>query len=337
MHDESRQEEIIQGRKDSASQKDLKICQEELSIAGGDGSPVSAYHWHDSQKTTPAAVVQVVHGMAEHAMRYKETAEFLVSQGFHVLANDHRGHGKTAHGKIPGHYSDMNGWELIFHDLTAVRGKINSLYPDCPVFMLGHSMGSFMTMQYMQTRGQDLCGVILSGSNYIPATLAKSMRFIPWLEAKRQGRHGKSWLVDYLSFGSFNKPFKPNRTSFDWLSRDATQVDQYILDPMCGFRCTNQLWLDFLGGLGQIFDPAHLKKIPADLPVLIIGGSRDPISKVSGLKKLQKSFLKAGISKTECEILPDCRHEILNETNRREIQEKLARWLQKQLRARILH
>ena len=309
----------------------------ELKIAGGDGTDITTWHWKPKNGHSPLAVIQIVHGMSEHALRYQHVAEYFQEQGFAVLADDHRGHGMTSEGKLTGHYGDQNGWELIFHDLTAVRAKIEALYPDRPVIMLGHSMGSFMAQQYMISHGKDLAGVILSGSNYMPSALAKLIRLIPWIESKRTGPRGKSWLVEYLSFGSFNKNFRPNRTRYDWLSRDPDLVDQYILDPLCGFRCTNQLWLDLLSGLGQIFDSAQQLKIPKNLPVLIAGGSEDPVSHPNGLLKLNKSFKKAGLNQVRCEIFKGCRHEILNETNKKEVLDLMGSWIHEQIRSVLLH
>lgn len=333
-HKASAQSDPAPNTSDSKGEASIPL---ELKIAGGDGTDLTAWHWTPRNGKNPLAVVQIVHGMAEHALRYQHVAEYFQDQGFAIIADDHRGHGSTSKGNLTGHYCDLNGWELIFHDLTAVRAKIEELYPDRPVIMLGHSMGSFMAQQYMIANGKDLAGVILSGSNYMPSLLAKLVRLIPWLESKRTSPQAKSWLVEYLSFGSFNKHFKPNRTKYDWLSRDPEQVDRYILDPLCGFRCTNQLWLDLLFGLGQIFDSAQQLKIPKNLPVLIAGGSEDPVSQSQGLQKLEKSFKKAGLTNVRCEIFKDCRHEILNETNKKEVMELMGHWIHEQIRSILLH
>ena len=294
-------------------------------LKAADMSVIHTYHWKKTPK--PTAVIQLVHGMSEHALRYHHLAEYLVNHDFTVFGNDHRGHGKTASTSLKGHYGDSDGWNLIINDLALVREKINSRYPQLPVFLLGHSMGSFMAQQFMMQHGHALKAVILSGSNYQNPALLNLVKIIPWIESKRQGIRGRSSLVNYLSFGSFNKKFNPTRTKFDWLSRDNLEVDKYISDPNCGFLCTNQLWLDFIGGLANIYKRKNRKKFPSHLPVYIVGGSLDPISRNGGLEKLKRSFLKVGVRRVDCKIYDRCRHEIFNETNKDEILKDLVQWL----------
>lgn len=299
---------------------------ETLQVTASDNTPITTHFWSGNSK--PKAVVQIVHGMAEHSLRYDHVAKYLLPQGYAVFANDHRGHGKTASTQDKGHYADKDGWNLIINDLFQVREEIHGRYPDLPVFMLGHSMGSFMTQQYIIRHGQNLKGVILSGSNYDSAQLMQAARILPWLESKRIGPRGKSTFLDTLSFGSFNKEFKPVRTSADWLSRDPEEVDKYLSDPQCGFLCTNQLWIDLLGGLSQIFDKGNQKLVPKDLPILIMGGSMDPVSKGQGLRKLESSYRVAGIQNLSCRIFEGARHEIFNESNKSEVLEHMLRWLE---------
>ncbi|MCB9228250.1 MAG: alpha/beta hydrolase [Deltaproteobacteria bacterium] len=301
---------------------------EAFQIMVQDQQPLAVWHWPVSPGVSPQGVVQIVHGMAEHAKRYQATAEALCAVGYAVVAHDQRGHGQTAAGQLQGHYADHGGWELIIKDLCAVRDRITSIYPSCPVFMLGHSMGSFIAQDYMELRGHDLAGVILSGSSYLHPKLAGLLRIFPWIESLRQGRRQKSPLVHYLSFASFNRHFRPNRSEFDWLSRDPDEVDLYIQDPMCGFRCSNQLWMDLMGALRHIFDPRRQKQIPPDLPVYIIGGTEDPVSSYSAdLLKLVSSLKRAGMQQIHSRFFPGCRHELFHEINREEIMEDLIRWI----------
>src|SRR5207253_10977807 len=131
----------------------------------------------------------------------------------------------------------------------------------------------------------------------------------------RQGATGRSALIEWLSFGSFNKAFKPNRTPFDWLSRDCDEVDKYVNDPLCGLRCTNQLWIEMLGGLQQISKASNLAQIDPGLPLLVIGGECDPVSNGTRLKDLVDALRGAGSQYLQLIIYPQARHELFNESN----------------------
>mgnify|MGYP000532323731 CR=1 FL=1 len=137
--------------------------------------------------------------------------------------------------------------------------------------------------------------------------------------------------VGYSALSSFNKAFKPNRTTFDWLSRDPVEVDSYIADPLCGFRCTNQLWIDLLGGLEGISNIKQLSQIDPGLPLLVIGGDCDPVSAGKRLNDLAGALKVAGLKNVELKIYPGARHELLNETNRDEVTRYLINWLDKAL------
>ncbi|WP_200992707.1 alpha/beta hydrolase [Pseudomonas cichorii] len=280
---------------------------------------------------TPKAVVMLSHGMAEHGGRYERLGMALNAAGIALYAHDQRGHGLTAaHGEL-GHFADEDGWSKVVGDLATLSQTIGQKHPGLPLFLLGHSMGSYIAQAYLMHHGASLQGAILSGSNFQPVSLYRSARQIARLERWRQGPKGRSALIEWLSFGSFNKAFKPARTRFDWLSRDQEEVDKYLFDPLCGFRCTNQLWFDLLGGLQKISNPSNLKQIDPGLPLLIIGGECDPVSDGKRLKDLAHALGKAGHQVVQLEIYPEARHELLNETNRDDVTRDLIDWLLRSL------
>ena len=276
----------------------------------------------------PKAVVMLSHGMAEHSGRYARLGMALGEAGYALYAHDQRGHGKTADQGMLGHYADEQGWAKVVGDLASVTQTIGQRHPDVPVFLLGHSMGSYIAQAYLQHHGAGLQGAILSGSNFQPVALYRGARAIARLERFRQGNTGRSRLIEWLSFGSFNNAFKPARTCFDWLSRDPDEVDKYALDPLCGFRCTNQLWLDMLAGLQQISKRSNLAQIDPGLPLLVIGGECDPVSDGKRLKDLADALVAAGHQMLQLKIYPQARHELLNETNRDEVTRDLIDWLE---------
>ncbi|WP_024616911.1 alpha/beta hydrolase [Pseudomonas kilonensis] len=278
-------------------------------------------------ETAPLAVIMLAHGMAEHSGRYARLAQALCDEGYGVCAVDLRGHGKTGEEAILGHFADEDGWLKVVGDLASLNHHIVQQYPDTPILLLGHSMGSYIAQGYLLHHSASLHGAILSGSNFQPVTLYRSARLIARFERWRQGATGRSALVEWLSFGSFNKTFKPTRTPFDWLSRDPAEVDKYVHDPLCGFRCTNQLWVDLLGGLQQISKASNLAQIDPGLPLLVIGGECDPVSEGKRLKDLADALRDAGSQHLQLTIYPQARHELFNETNRDEVTADVLAWI----------
>ena len=303
--------------------------EQQLWIDASDGTALHVRHWPGA--STPRALLMIAHGMAEHAGRYARLAAALNAAGYGVYALDQRGHGRTAEQGVLGHYADTDGWNKVVGDLATLNHHIRQQHPRTPIFLLGHSMGSYIAMAYLMQHSSSLQGAILSGSNYQPLALYRAAGLIARLERWRLGPNGRSRLIDFLSFGSFNKAFKPNRTGFDWLSRDPAEVDRYVTDPLCGFVCTTQLWCDLLHGFRQITPLRNLAQIDADLPLLVIGGAHDPVSQGKRLGHLAEALRKAGSHDVELKIYPEARHELLNESNRDEVTLYLRDWLDRAL------
>jgi alpha-beta hydrolase superfamily lysophospholipase len=273
----------------------------------------------------------LAHGLAEHSARYARLGEALTAHGFTLFALDQRGHGRSAGQGLLGHYADAGGWDKLVGDLASLNHHIRQQYPGLPIFLFGHSMGSYIGMAYMMQHSCSLQGAILSGSNFQPASLYRSAGLIARFERWRIGARGRSRLLNYLSFGSFNKAFQPARTRFDWLSRDPDEVDRYVGDPLCGFVATTQLWIDLLGGLQHISNVKRLSQIDPGLPVLLFGGDADPVSAGKRLNDLAGALRVAGLQDVELKIYPGGRHEMLNESNRDEVSAFLIQWLEKAL------
>ncbi len=279
----------------------------------------------------PKAIVHICHGMAEHCQRYHPIAEELVAAGYVVFGHDHRGHGHSiAPGSMLGHFADTDGWEKVIEDVFQVNQTIQVTYPGTPVVLLGHSMGAFIALAYSLQHGDTISGVVLSGCSYnSPATLMPSQYLIK-LECRLKGPLARSWLINQATFGRFNRQFKNTQTDHDWLTRDTHEVQKYSADPLCGFLCTNQLWLDFIGGLQSIAGISKLLNIPNHLPFLLLSGERDPLSYHRlhhGVKTLAKKLSKAGQTQVDYKLYPDGRHEIFNEINRAEVISDLINWL----------
>lgn len=288
------------------------------------------------QWNTPQSVkgwIHILHGMVEHCGRYAHLAEFFNQCGYNVVSHDHRGHGFSVADKGDlGHYADKQGWEKLSRDVHRVQQHIDEQSQQGKRILLGHSMGSYIAQQYAMLKGDKLDALVLSGSTSQPQMLLSLLKFVIGLESTRQGPRGKSWLVDKLVFGQFNQKFKPAKTDFDWLSRDPEQVARYVNDELCGYQCTNETWSQMISGLKYISNVNHLQQMQTDLPVLIIGGDKDPVSdQGQGLKRLYGLYQQAGFSDVCLTLYPEGRHELFNETNKQRVMHDLISWLEEKL------
>jgi len=295
-----------------------------FTLATADGVSLFVYRWLPDGP--PKAVVQIAHGLAEHAVRYARVAEALTRAGYAVYADDHRGHGRTA--QTPddlGFFAERDGWQKCIDDLWLINRRIAADHPGVAIVLLGHSLGSFMVQYFISEHGDALAAAVLSASNGKPPAIAPIGLLLARLERLRLGQRGHSPVMQALFFGAFNKPFKPARTAFDWLSRDTAEVDKYIADPLCGFESTVQLYIDLLEGLRETAQPSRQARIPKDLPIYIFNGSRDPVS--DNIGQLIEAYRAAGIRQVVHKVYPDARHETLNETNRDAVTRDLIAWL----------
>jgi len=271
---------------------------------------------------SPRAVVQISHGMAEHIARYDEFARFLNEQGIAVAGGSHLGHGLTAGDESElGFIAPKKGWDHMVRDIHAVRQVVSAKYPGVPYILLGHSMGSFLARTYItQKYAAGLAGVIISGTANQPALIVGAGKMVDGLLKVFQGKRRRSGLLNAMSFGAYNKAFAPNRTEYDWLSRNDESVDRYVADPMCGFCFTTSAFGDLFDGLKYIGKKKNIKKADKSLPCLFIAGDKDPVgSNGKGVSDVADMFKSAGIKDVELHLYADARHEVLNEINREEV------------------
>ena len=306
------------------------------TVATRDGHALFRYAWAPEVGAPLRGVLHVSHGMAEHGARYARFGEALAARGWVVYAHDHRGHGRSAtRDEDLGFFADRDGWSLVVRDLAELLERERAAHPELPVVLFGHSMGSFVAQQLLAERAELVDAAVLSGSNGSPGLLAQAGRLVARLERARLGARGRSTLLTDLSFGGYNKGFAPTRTAFDWLSRDAAEVDAYAADPRCGFVCTAGMWVDLLDALPTLTRPERLARIPKDLPLYVFSGDRDPVGENgAGVRRLVVAYRRAGLSQVTLKLYPDGRHEMLNETNRAEVVAELLAWLEANARLR---
>jgi alpha-beta hydrolase superfamily lysophospholipase len=284
-----------------------------------DGVDLFVYEWHPDEHTRVKGIVQISHGMAETAARYERLALALTTQGYIVYANDHRGHGRTAESPERLGILGQDGFHRMVANMAELTDRIRARHKELPIFLLGHSMGSFLTQQYMVQFADKIKGVILSGSNGLQNPMLGIAIWIASVQAKLQGENHRSNLLNLLTFGSYNKAFRPNRSPFDWLSRD----------PYCGVIFTASFFRDFFKGLKEIHLPEQMAKIPKNLPIYVFSGEKDPVGAMGkGVRKLLKMYCELGLKQVSSTLYPEGRHEMLNELNHDEVTKDLIDWLQ---------
>jgi alpha-beta hydrolase superfamily lysophospholipase len=317
------------------------MSNEEFSFDGKDQKSIHTYMWNDVEK--PKAVLQIFHGMAEHAGRYAEFAGFLNKRGYIVYADDHRGHGKTAGissstdaGASDGvpvdlGYVGKDGFSMIVEDEHVLHGIIKEKHTGLPVFVLAHSFGSFLGQEYIIRYGGEIAGAMLSGSAMKKGADVKAGRVLSSVMMLLGGKK-KNALIDRLGFKEANARIANPRTTADWLSRDEAVVDKYMNDPCCGKVATTNFYYCLFKGLSGLYKSKRLVKIPKELPIYILSGDNDPIGSYgTSTAKLYEMYRELGIKDVGLKLFEGCRHEILNETNRQEVYEEMADWLDSHL------
>lgn len=273
-------------------------------------------------ETPPKAVVQILHGMAEHIDRYDRPAKALNAAGYLVCGRNHRGHGLKA--QRLGYFADKDGWDAILSDAHGVSLDVKEKYPGVPFVLLGHSMGSFLAREYAIRFGGELNALALSGTGFFGKPLCAAGRLLARLSSPRKPAE----FVNKIAFAGNNKPFAPGRTGFEWLSRDEKEVDKYVRDPLCGFTFTGAAFADFFGGLLALCDESRLSAMPKGLPVYFMSGESDPVGQMgAGVRQVAEQFKKAGMENVTVKLYKDARHELFNELNRDQVVADLISWL----------
>ena len=281
----------------------------------------------------PRAVVQIAHGIAEHIDRYRPFMEFLADNGFVAAGNDHLGHGKSI--RVPeeqGFFAEKDGWWRVVDDMDKLHDIMSNEYPELPYVLFGHSMGSFLTRTYLIKHPDKYDGVILSGTGHQSPALVLGGNVAASVMAKLNGAMGDGTKLDSLAFGSYLSKIENPRTKFDWLSRDAEQVDKYIADPLCGFVGKIGLYRDMMHGIKFITDKKNIAQMNKEKPVYFMSGDGDPVGDYGkGVERAYKAFCDAGLHDVFMRLYPGGRHEMLNETNKEQVYQDILNWLNEKI------
>ena len=300
-----------------------------FSLSASDGHEVACYSW---VLDNPKAVVQIAHGMGEHARRYDWVAQQLNANGYAVYANDHRGHGETS-GPVLG-YMGADGWNRSLADMYELGQLARGKHEGLKLILLGHSMGSMLSQQFITRYGCSIDALVLSGSpGFKESKLAFINHLLMKFECWRHGPDGTSMLMQNAIFGNSNAPFDgPGATGYEWLSRDQEEVATYIADDQCGFVLSPASLIDMSQGSAISQDKLSLLRIPQNLPIYIFSGAEDPVhGKQVDLDRLVNTYRKRGLSQLSYKLYPGGRHEMFNETNKDEVVTELVQWLEQQL------
>ena len=307
------------------------MVKEEFYFDSRDGkSRIHAVRYRPEDAGQIRCILQVVHGMAEYVERYEEFAAYLVERGFVVTGDDHLGHGKSVgQGGKQGYFCERDPATVLVRDVHRLKKLTEELYPGVPYVLMGHSMGSFITRNYLCRYGTGISGAVIMGTGMQPKAVLDMARLVAGIQRLFCGSGHVSRLLDRLAFGGYGRGITDRRTAFDWLSRDRERVDRYIADPMCGFTFT-------VNGFGALFElvlrlysPENLAAVPRELPVVMVSGDADPVGDYGkGVRRAYDSLVAAGLTDIRLKLYPGGRHELLNETNRSQVMQDICRWVE---------
>lgn len=280
------------------------------------------------------AVLQICHGVAEHIARYDAFARYLNGLGIAVVGHDHLGHGLSLpEGGTPVYFGEGNTWNTVVDDIYVLHQRIRLWYPDVPLCIMGHSMGSFLTRTYLIRYPGTVKAAVIMGTGWQPKAVIAGGMAVAKAVGAVVGENGTSDLVTNLAFGAYNKLFAPNRTSCDWLSADEDNVDAYMADPLCGADATVGLFRQMLSGIRFNQKLSNLRQMDPRIPVLFVAGEKDPVGDCgNGVRRTYQEFRRAGVQDCTLKLYPGLRHEIRNEkAQQQQIFEDIGQWLTSKL------
>ncbi len=289
-----------------------------------------AVRWEPDEGISPVGILVIVHGMSEHVDRYEDFASFMTGHGFIVTADDHLGHGKSAVDGKYGYFCKQDPATVVVRDVHRLKKITQEMFPGLPVFILGHSMGSFILRNYLFRYGKGIDGAIVMGTGMPPKAVAGGLKFTSFVGCLFGKSEKPSNFINNMGFGSYNKRIANPRTGYDWLTTVDSVVDKYIADPECGFVFTCNGFKTLAELILRLHKKDNLEKMPVTLPVFFVSGAEDPVGDYGeAVKKVYKSFVDEGMQKVEMKLYEGDRHEILNEKDKETVYEDIFGWIRK--------
>lgn len=298
-----------------------------------DGKELTCYEW--TKVTEPKAILQLVHGSAEHLLRYEHFAEKMNAAGIIVVGDDHRGHGRTANIKEKelGFFAKKNGWDKLIDDEKMLNDYIHKMWPGKPVFMLGHSMGSFMVRTYAIKYSETIDGLLIMGTAENPPLTILIGKMVAKLGQFFSGAKTPAKFIWRLSYKPLNKKYqkKTNANGNEWLTRDPKVQVEFKNDPLSGQIFTNSAFKDMFTGLNFIRKPKNIKLMRKDLPIFILSGGDDPVGNYGKYPKMVNAKFKSLGYHPVLKIYTGLRHEILNEPEKEVVEKDIINFIVKNL------
>lgn len=275
-------------------------------------------------------ILLVIHGAAEYGGRYENFAQFMTSNGYIVCAPDHRGHGLSVQNQDDlGYFSDDDGWSKIIEDIDTLVLHLKEQFAGLKLYMMGHSMGSFLARSYAIRHGEMIDALILSGTAHNPRGQLLLGRSLATLDIKAGKAHFRSPRINKMAFLALNNSFKDGKTGFEWLSRDGAVSEKFAVDELCGFYFTSSAFRDMFEGLLEITDKKKIGAMPKTLPVLLVAGKCDPVGGFGKMVlKCYGAFGAAGLRNVTLKLYDGMRHEVLNELGKEEVYRDILSWME---------
>ena len=274
-------------------------------------------------------VVQLAHGMIDYVGRYEAVAEFLTGHGFVFAGNDHLGHGRTAASSEDfGFFAERDGYNKVIEDVKKMNDLLHEEYPDLPVVLFGHSMGSFVSRIYAARYPDSISALIIHGTGGKNPAAPLGKALVSLLKVFLGARH-RSKFITAVAFGSYNSKFDKSEGQNAWLTRDVARVASRDSDPYTSYIFTLAGYHDLFTLLSECNSKSWYEAFPKDLPTLVISGDADPVGNYGkGTLEVHSGLLSAGVKKLTLKMYEGARHELFNEYNSDEVFSDLLRWIE---------
>ena len=306
----------------------LKNCKTYSYKSSSGLCDISAWGYFPAENISKRGILQIAHGMAEHHSRYEDFISYLNDNGYIVFINDHLGHGKSVTDDSQlGFFGLQYGWKNLVDDVKILTDIAKNEFPDLPVILFGHSMGSFVARLYSSFYGDNVNGVIYCGTAGVNPAAGVGLAVVKSI-IKLKGAFHRSKLINKLAFGTYNSRIKPVRTSFDWLTSDDAIVDKYIDDKYCGFLFTACGYRDLMDMIVKVNSSEWFSSVRKDLPIYLISGDADPVGNYGkGVKEVYRNLTDTKHADVAIKLFDGDRHEILNERDKSDVYRSVLSWL----------
>lgn len=306
----------------------MSYSKREFGFPSSDGKNTVMATVYSPEEGEVRGVVQLSHGMIDYVGRYEGLAEFLTSHGFVLAGNEHLGHGRTA--SCPddlGYFGEKDGYLRVLDDLKEMNSRLHEEYPDKPVILFGHSMGSFLARLYVSRHPETVTAAVIHGTGGKNPAAPAGKLLVSLLRAFFGSKH-RSKFVTSVAFGSYNSHYDKAEGANAWLTRDGAMVSTRDTDPYTSFIFTLAGYSDLFTMLSECNSEEWYSSYPKSLPTLVMSGDDDPVGDYGkGVREVYEGLSAVGVKDLTLKIYPGARHELFNETNRLEVFEDLLSWL----------